>query len=104
MMCALMILIIVKVCLLFVCSNTVSSDLNDVHPYNSYNSDDLPLHYNTLFSNVNAFEMLSAAAQRRGYSVHDVPGNRDCLFKSIMYQLEHGPTSSHAFGKSLVTY
>ena len=46
----------------FVCSNTVSSDLNDVHPYNSYNSDDLPLHYNTLSSNVNAFEMLSAAA------------------------------------------
>ena len=59
----------------FVCSNTVSSNLNDVHPYNSYNSDDLPLHYNTLSCNVNAFEMLSAAAQKRGYFVHDVPGN-----------------------------
>ena len=63
----------------FVCSNTVSSDLNDVHPYISYNSDDLPQHYNTLSSNVNAFEMLSAAAQERGYFVHDVPGNGDCL-------------------------
>ena len=88
----------------FVCSNTVSSDLNDVHPYNSYNSDDLPLHYNTLSSNVNAFEMLSAAAQQRGYFVHDVPGNGDCLFESIMYLLKQGPTSSHEFRKSLVTY
>ena len=64
----------------------------------------MPLHYNTLFFNFNAFEMLSAPAQRRGYSVHDVPGNGDCLFEFIMYQLEHGPTSSHAFRKSLVTY
>ena len=97
-----------------VLSNTVSSENNhDASP--DHNNENLPQPHvlsNTVSSennnvvpcNTDPFVILTEAARERGFSVHHVLGNGNCLFEAIAYQLEHGPRNSENFRENLVTF
>ena len=48
--------------------------------------------------------ILSRVARERGFIVHDVPGDGDCLFNSIAYQLQHCSLSSDTIRNMLVSH
>ena len=48
--------------------------------------------------------ILSRVARERGFIVHDVPGDGNCLFNSIAYQLQHCSLSSDTIRSMLVSH
>ena len=47
---------------------------------------------------------LTRIARDNGYTIHDVPADDDCLFSSIVYQLQSSNKDKHTLRRMLVSY
>ena len=53
---------------------------------------------------ITAYSVLSRVARERGFTIHEVPRDGNCLFMAISYQLKHCQIDSDVMRSMLVTY